>query len=611
MSRQPKPSGRVARRKEASVSKKSHKRGAATRREEKKVSKIAEAFTSFSAFSIKNWRFNLMSTVVCLLALGLFVRIASLQVMPDVEQGYVFLQDQGEARTIRRQEIPAYRGSITDRNGNPLAISTPLVALWVNPSQILAVETPALAKAMDTDLVELEARLANYSAKSFMYLRRSMAPAQAEAVLNLKLKGVYGETEYRRFYPEAEVTAQLIGLTNIDDKGIEGIELGYDSVLRGKSGAEQVVKNLHGQIVDRLGVVEEVEPGQDIQLTIDLRLQYLAYKALKEAVSKHKAASASMVIMNPKTGEVLAMVSQPSFNPNARDQINPNSMRNRAVVDSFEPGSTVKPFTLMAAMEENLVTPETEVDTSPGYMRVSGKLIEDPRNYGVLDVRSILAKSSQIGTVRLALQMEPETVHNMFQRVGLGTPPGLGFPGERGGILPQHSRWNDIQRATFSFGYGMTATSLQLAQAYSVLANDGKLVSPVLVQGTAMPPSYSVVDEQLVRQVRDMMVDVVDHGTGTRAQIEGFQVAGKTGTGHLVGAGGYEDSRYASLFAGIVPAENPELVAVVVVTDPQSGDYYGGLVAAPVFSEVMTDALRIMRVLPDGNTDAAKAMAAR
>jgi len=548
--------------------------------------------------SFRNWRFGVLNLTVCVLGLGLFARIASLQVMPDVEQGYEFLQHQGEARTIRQQEIPAYRGSITDRNGEPLAISTPLVALWLNPSQVIPEQLPVLAGSLGMNAQALQERVERYSSKQFMYLRRGVTPVEAEQIMSLNIAGLNEETEYRRFYPEAEVAAQLVGLTNIDDKGIEGIELGYDSILKGKSGAERVVKDLRGQVVERLGVIDAVEPGSDIQLTIDLRLQYLAYRSLKAAVAKHDAATASMVIMDPATGEVLAMVSQPSFNPNARDQLDPVAMRNRALVDSFEPGSTVKPFTLMAAMEQGLVSPNTVIDTSPGYMNVGGKLIQDFRNYGKLDVRTILAKSSQIGTVKVALGMPPESVHDMFQRVGLGTPPGLGFPGELGGVLPQNSRWSDIQRATFSFGYGLTATSLQLAQAYSVLANGGKRVSPSLVKGTAMALSEPVVSKELVIRVRDMMVDVVDHGTGTRAAINGYLVAGKTGTGHLVGAGGYEDSRYASLFAGMVPASDPKLVAVVVVTDPKGKDYYGGLVAGPVFSEVMSDALRVLRIPP-------------
>lgn len=546
--------------------------------------------------SFKNWRFGVVNLTVFVLGLGLFARIASLQVMPDVEQGYEFLQDQGEARTIRQQEIPAYRGAITDRNGEPLAISTPLVALWLNPSQVIAEQIPVLADALAMPVEELRVRVERYSSKRFMYLRRGVTPAEAEKILSLNIAGLNGETEYRRFYPEAEVTAQLVGLTNIDDQGIEGIELGYDSILKGESGAERVVKDLHGQIVERLGVIETVEPGSDIQLTIDLRLQYLAYRSLKTAVARHDAAAASMVIMDPATGEVLAMVSQPSFNPNARDQLDPVAMRNRALVDSFEPGSTVKPFTLMAAMEQGLVSPNTMIDTSPGYMNIGGKLIEDSRNYGKMDVRTILAKSSQVGTVKVALNMPPESVHQMFQRVGLGTPAGLGFPGELGGVLPQNSRWSDIQRATFAFGYGLTATSLQLAQAYSVLANGGNRVSPTLVRGTAIAPAERIIDEALVDKVREMMIDVVGHGTGTRAAIDGYLVAGKTGTGHLVGAGGYEDSRYASLFAGMVPAHKPELVAVVVVTDPKGNDYFGGLVAGPVFSEVMGDALRILRI---------------
>ena len=551
-----------------------------------------------SGFSFKNWRFGLLNLAVCILGLSLFARIAFLQVMPDVEQGYEFLQYQGEARTIRQQEIPAYRGSITDRNGEPLAISTPLVALWLNPTQVRTEQLPELAAALAMDAEDLAQRVKRYNSKHFMYLRRGVTPAEAEKVMSLNISGLNRETEYRRFYPEAEVTAQLVGLTNIDDQGIEGIELGYDSILKGTSGAERVVKDLRGQIVERLGVVETVEPGSDIQLTIDLRLQYLAYRALKAAVARHDAAAASMVIMQPQTGEVLAMVSQPSFNPNARERLDPVAMRNRALVDSFEPGSTVKPFTLMAAMEQGLISADTAIDTSPGYMNVGGKLISDFRNYGELDVREILAKSSQIGTVKVALKMPPETMHHMFQRVGLGTPPGLGFPGELGGVLPQRSRWNDIQRATFSFGYGLTATSLQLAQAYSVLANGGYRVSPTLVKGTAKAPAESVVSTELVKKVREMMIDVVDSGTGTKAAVEGYLVSGKTGTGHLVGAGGYEDSRYASLFAGMVPASSPELVGVVVVTDPKGKDYYGGLVAGPVFSEVMSDALRVLRIPP-------------
>ena len=554
-----------------------------------------------------NWRFMLVQFSVAMLGLGLALRIASLQVMPDVEQGYQFLQHQGQVRTIREQEIPAYRGAITDRNGEPLAISTPLAALWLNPSVFDPVNAARLASALEIPSAELDKRLARYQDSQFMYLRRGMSPAEARKILDLGFSGLNVQTEYRRFYPEAEVTAQIVGLTDIDDRGIEGVELGFDSVLRGQSGSERVVKDLRGQVVERLGLVEAVEPGSDIQLTIDLRLQYIAYRALKATVTKHQAKAASMVIMDPKTGEVLAMVSQPSFNPNSRD-FNPNAMRNRAVVDSFEPGSTVKPFTIAAAIEQRLVQPSTRVNTAPGYLRVDGNLIQDPVNYGELDVRTVLAKSSQVGTVKIAMEMEPEALHDMFQRVGLGTPPGMGFPGELGGVLPQRSRWSDIQQATFAFGYGLTATSLQLAQAYSVLANDGIRVSPRLVRGTAAIPDERVMSAELATTVREMMVDVVDHGTGTRAQIEGYSVAGKTGTGHLVGAGGYEDDRYASLFAGMVPADNPELVAVVVVTDPQAGDYFGGVVAAPVFSEVLSDALRILRILPG---DSSQRVAAR
>ena len=559
---------------------------------------------------LRRWRFRLVNGLVLLAGVSLIARIAWLQVVPEAEQGFEFLQIQGESRTVRIQEVPSYRGMITDRNGEPLAISTPLSSLWVNPSVFDRTHLPKLAAALDLSTGELERRMGNYRTRQFMYLRRGMTPDTAATVLELDIPGVQEQIEFRRYYPEGEVVAQLVGLTDVDDRGIEGIELGYDQVLSGQPGKERVVKDLYGSVVKHMGVVKVVEPGADIQLSIDLRLQYLAYRALKAAVSEHQASAASMVIMDPRTGEVLAMVNQPSFNPNARDHLNPLAMRNRALVDSFEPGSTVKPFTLMAALEHGVVSSGTLIDTTPGYMYVHDKLIEDPVNYGELDVSTILSKSSQVGTVKIALSMDPESVHEMFQRVGLGSPPGLGFPGELGGILPQRSQWNDIQRATFAFGYGLTATSLQLAQAYSVIANGGSRVAPMLVQGSAAMPVEPVVATELIEQVRSMMEMAVEEGTGKRARIPGYRVAGKTGTGHLVGANGYDQSRYASLFAGMVPANDPQLVAVVVITDPSAGNYFGGLVAAPVFSEVMQDALRLLKISPglDPQVDSAIAV---
>jgi len=547
---------------------------------------------------VGRWRFWAVNLVGLAMGGVLVARIAALQVLPNQPQGAEFLQDQGQVRTLRERVIPAYRGIITDRHGAPLAISTQMYSLWVEPAAVEEAQLPQLAELAGLGVSELRARLQNYAGRQFMYVRRGMTPAQAEAALAAGIRGLGAESEYQRFYPEKEVTAQVVGLTDIDDRGIEGLELGYEQSLRGTAGRRRVLQDLRGQVVKDLGLVRAVEPGADLALTLDLRIQYLGYRALKAAVARHRARAASMVVMNPRSGEVLALVSQPSFNPNVRAQFSPLAMRNRAVVDSFEPGSVVKPFTLLAAMEQGALTPDTRIDTAPGYLDVQGKRIEDPRNHGALSVREILALSSQVGTVKVALRTAPEQVHGVFQRVGLGRPPGSGFPGEQGGSLPERGRWDDLQRATFAFGYGLTASALQLARAYAVLANGGHLVHPALVKGVAAARPAVVVDRALARQVREMMVAVVEQGTGARARIDGYPVAGKTGTGHLVGAGGYEDSRYAALFAGMVPAHDPALVAVVVVIDPQAGGYSGGRVAAPVFAEVMGEAMRILQVAP-------------
>ncbi|TNE80128.1 MAG: penicillin-binding protein 2 [Gammaproteobacteria bacterium] len=551
--------------------------------------------------TIPRWRFLLVVSVLVALPVAGLWHIARLQVLPDVDKGYEFLQGQGMARTLRTESIPAYRGVITDRRGEPLAVSTPVVTLWANP-QLVNMESPALqdlAAALDITLSELKQRLARYAGKEFMYLARQLTPEQADAVLQLEIPGIYGQGEYKRFYPAGEVAAQLVGFTNIDDHGQEGMELAYDEVLTGVPGAKQVLKDLKGRVIKELGLIRSEKAGESLALSIDLRLQYTAYRELKEAVAKFQAASGSVVLLDVRSGEVLAMANQPSFNPNDRGQLNSDALRNRAVTDLVEPGSTMKPLTVLAALESGKYRPDTIIDTNPGYIRVGRKTFYDHRNYGVIDLTTLLKKSSQVGTTKIALDLEPEHIREMFARMGLGESPGTGFPGETPGSLPEHRRWRPVERANFAFGHGLSASALQIAQAYAVLANDGVKKPVTLLKTDEVPEGVSVADAQLVARLREMMTSVTRAGgTATRAAIPAYDVAGKTGTVHKVGKNGYEKNRYVGLFAGMVPAHNPRLVAVVIINDPQGGKYFGGEVAAPVFANVVADALRMLKIPP-------------
>lgn len=551
--------------------------------------------------TISRWRYLLVVTVLATLPVAGLWHIAQLQVMPDVDKGYEFLQGQGMARTLRTESIPAYRGVITDRRGEPLAVSTPVVTLWANP-QLVNVESPALkelAKTLAISHGELKQRLIRYAGKEFMYLERQLTPEQAEDALRLEIPGIYGQGEYKRFYPAGEVTSQLVGFTNIDDHGQEGMELAYDEWLTGVPGAKQVLKDLKGRVIKELGLLRSEKAGENLALSIDLRLQYTAYRELKEAVNKFQAASGSVVLLDVRTGEVLAMANQPSFNPNDRGQLNSDALRNRAVTDLVEPGSTMKPLTVLAALESGKYVPETIIDTNPGYIRVGRKTFYDHRNYGVIDLTTLLMKSSQVGTTKIALDLEPEHIREMFARVGIGESPGTGFPGETPGSLPDHRRWRPVERANFAFGHGLSASALQIAQAYAVLANNGIKKPVTLLKTETVPEGVPVVDAELVTKLRTMMTSVTGSGgTATRAAIPAYEVAGKTGTVHKVGKNGYEKNRYVGMFAGMAPADNPRLVAVVVINDPQGGKYFGGEVAAPVFGNVVADALRMLKVPP-------------
>lgn len=557
--------------------------------------------------AMPRWRFVAIASLLALFPAGVLWQAARLQVLPDVERGFKFLQSEGVTRSVHREEIPAYRGVITDRRGEPLAISTPMVSLTADPQLLDLAEgrLDILAKALGERSRDLAQRIEGYIEREarFMYLKRRLTPGDAQRVLTLGIPGVGKEVEYKRYYPAAEVTAQLIGITNVRDVGQEGLELAFESRLAGRAGEKKVLRDRKGRVIEELQLVRSEQPGENLELSIDLRLQYLAYRELKAAIKKFRARSGSVVLLDVESAEVLAMANQPSFNPNDRARLASQALRNRAVINIIEPGSTMKPFTMVAALESGQFTPHTVVDTSPGHFRVGRKTFVDFRNYGPLDLTHILAKSSQVGTTKVALELEPQAIRNVFARVGLGESTATGFPGELAGTLPNPRRWGQLAHATLAFGYGLSVTPLQLANAYAVLARDGQRRSVSLLKQA--PESHlasageQVIEPRIARQVRAMMKAVTEEGgTGTRAAVAGYDVAGKSGTVHQLGDSGYDKNRYVAIFAGMVPVENPRLVAVVVIEDPRSEEYYGGLVAAPVFSRVASDALRLLNIAP-------------
>lgn len=552
--------------------------------------------------AVAAWRFLLVAVMLTVMASLLVWRLLSLQVL-DLERGHEFLIGQGDARSIRTETIPAYRGVITDRHGEPLAVSTPVLSIWMNPKHLNEADKPRwpeLAKVLGLPLDRLKSKISQKASRGFVYLRRHMAPGEAKKILSLGIAGVYSEREYKRYYPAAEVTAHLVGFTDINDQGQEGVELAYEEWLRGEQGSKRVMKDLRGNIIRDIEQIKVARPGKDLALSIDLRLQHLAYRELKAALQNNNAKAGSMVLLDVETGEVLAMVNQPSYNPNNRRRLRAEQTRNRAMTDVMEPGSTVKPFTIVAALESGRYQPSTPVDTSPGYLKVGRKTLLDPVNYGVIDVTKIITKSSQVGTSKLALDLDEQAVFDVFQRVGFGVGTGSGFPGESGGYMPNHANWKPIERVNFAFGYGLSVTPLQLAQAYGVLASGGVKHPVSLLRVNDTQEGEVVLSSKISQQVVGMLKTVTEKGgTGTLAQVENYSVAGKTGTVHKVGKSGYADDRYRALFAGMAPANDPRLVGVVIIDEPGRDKYYGGEAAAPVFSKVMAGALRMLEVAPD------------
>ena len=550
---------------------------------------------------IPRWRYYLVMLILASLPILLLVKIAQLQILPSQERGVDFLQHQGDSRAIRNITIPAYRGLITDRNGEPLAISTPVTAIVANPKNIQKSDIERLSLALKISESQLQSRLQRYRNKSFMYLVQQLPNDEAEKILKLNISGVSGKQRYKRFYPAGEVTAQLVGFTNYLDIGQEGMELAYDDWLTGEPGKKKVVLDKNRRVINDISLIQAARSGEDLRLSIDLRVQYAAYRALKKAVKKHNAKSGSVVVLDVNSGEVLAMVNQPSFNPNDRSKLRQSSVRNRAITDLMEPGSTVKPFTVLAALESGQFSAQSRIDTNPGYLKVDYKTFVDPSNYGELNLAEVLTKSSQVGTTKVALALDPESTRDLFQRVGFGEVMGTGFPGETLGSLPAYRKWHPVTQATFAFGYGLSVSSLQLARAYAVLANDGLRKEISMVALDSEPEGLRVINAATTKEVRHMLRAASSHkGTGRRAMIDGYSVGGKTGTLHKVKVdGGYDDNRYMSVFAGLSPISSPRLATVVVIDEPRQGDYFGGLVAAPVFSEITGNALRLMQVTPD------------
>lgn len=542
-------------------------------------------------------RFVFILIMVGLVTCVLIGRITLLQVIDRP-----FLQSQGDARTLRHEAIPAHRGMITDRNGEPLAISTPVVTLWANPQELPSdgIQRFMLAQALGMSLDDFESRVERYRSREFMYLRRQMTPEAAQRILDLRTPGVYPQREYKRYYPAGEVAAQILGVTNVDDVGQEGLELSYQPFLAGHPGQRRVIKDRRGRLVRELGVMREAQPGGDLVLSIDQRIQYMAYRELRAAVAKNDADGGVLVTMDARTGEVLAMANLPSYNPNNRTGLDPRGLRNQALVDVFEPGSVMKPLAMAAVLESGIVDRDAVVDTSPGWMRIDQFTIRDFRNYGDLTLAGILEHSSNIGMSRLALQLSDTAIWEKYNQLGFGQAPGTGFPGEANGSLPAPVRWSRSERAALSYGYGLSVTAVQLASAYTALANGGMRLPPSLLRLSEPPQGIPAIDPSVANDLLSILeTSVAAYTGGRRARVEGYRVGGKTGTVRKSGQGGYTMDAYRSVFAGIAPISDPRIVTVVMIDHPKAGEFYGGAVAAPVFSSVTGNALRLLDVPPD------------
>jgi cell division protein FtsI (penicillin-binding protein 3) len=514
--------------------------------------------------------------------------------------GSEFFQKQGEARFARTLEMPASRGRIVDRNGLILAASVPAPSLWAIPKDLPAekVQRRALARLLGMTPPELEARLDDNP--NFVWLRRQVDESVAQEVLALKLKGVHQVREYKRKYPEGEAAAHVVGFTSVEERGQEGIELAFQKDLAGRDGTRRVIKDRLGRVVEDIGDSVAPVDGRDIELAIDSKVQFFAYQRLREAVAEHKAKAGSAVVLDVTTGEVLALANYPSFSPGDRRNLSGAQLRNRALTDTFEPGSTMKPFIAALALESGRVTPGTVIQTAPGRMTITGSTISDSHPHGALTVDEVIQKSSNVGTVKMAMQMQPREMHELFTQVGFGQKPQIAFPGAVTGRLRPYKTWRPIEQATMSYGYGLSTSLFQLARAYTVFARDGELIAPSITREAQPAPGLHVVSAKTAQQVRHMLeLAAGPGGTAPRAQVIGYSVGGKTGTAHKQEGAGYNDKKYRAWFVGMAPIRNPRIVVAVMIDEPSNGKYFGGDVAAPVFSEVVQQTLRTMGVQPD------------
>ncbi|BAN36298.1 peptidoglycan glycosyltransferase [Sulfuricella denitrificans skB26] len=515
-----------------------------------------------------------------------------------------FLRQKGDARYSRVIELTAHRGMITDRNGEPLAISTPVESVWVSPKdfEITPARIRQLSKILEMSESDVKGRF-THSQRDFIYLKRQVPPETAARVMQVDAPGVFLQREYRRYYPAGDVVAHLLGFTGVDDNGQEGLELTYQDWLAGKPGSRHVIKDRLGRIVEDVESIRAPQDGHDLALSIDRKIQYLAYRELKAAVTEHKAKAGAIVVLDAKTGEILALANLPAYNPNNRAKLNRNSTRNRAVTDTFEPGSTFKPFTAAAVLETGKFKPDTPVQTAPGTFTIGSATIHDAHPNGVLTVAQVIQKSSNVGAAKMALTLEPETLWNTFDHLGFGKPPHAGFPGEASGRLRPYKSWRPIEQATMAYGHGISVSLLQLARSYMVFTGDGEIRPVSLIKVDAPPAGVKVITSGTSQAVRSMLeLVVLPGGTAPRAQVMGYRVAGKTGTAHKEENGHYASDKYIASFVGLAPASNPRLIVAVMIDEPSNGQYYGGAVAAPVFSQVMSGALRLLSVPPDAPT---------
>jgi cell division protein FtsI (penicillin-binding protein 3) len=544
---------------------------------------------------VRRWRSLL---VLALLATGAGIVMARAFALQILQRD--FLAHEGDKRSVRVVAVPPHRGAIRDRRGEALALSAPADSLWTIPSELLAAPEylPALARLLEMKERELKEFLQEREGKQFVYLRRQISPEEAARVMALKAPGLFSQRDYRRYYPAGEIAGHVVGFTDLDDKGQEGIEAAQESLLAGMAGARRVIRDRTGRVVEE--EQDPAQPGQDVLLTLDLRLQYFAYRELKAAVAQNRAKGGLIVVADAANGEILAIANQPGFNPNRPEERASAGLRNRAVTDIFEPGSTIKPLLVARALELGTFRKTDRIDTNPGTMKIGRLTVHDVHPHGVVDLAELLAVSSNVGAAKIGLALGPEAIYTGYRNFGIGEPVAAGFRGEAVGVLAPFLKWGEIATATASYGYGLSVNALQLVRAYCAIANDGLLPQLSVMEQTRGQPVQRAISVAVAREVRRMMIGVVSaEGTAQKAEVKGYKVAGKTGTIRKNEGRGYFENRHQSVFIGMVPAERPRLVGLVMIDEPAAGAYYGGLVAAPVFANVMEAAARLLQLPPD------------